>query len=103
MTRIDGPNPLSTSRLGQGNAAEQTGRADDAAKNGADGPRKADLASISARGRVVAEAMQAVQSAPDVRAAKVAELKAAIAGGTYHSSARDIAQRLIAGGTFGED
>ena len=57
-----------------------------------------DVLNLSDRGRVVAEAASAVANSRDVRAEKVAALKAAIANGTYSSNAREIAARLIANG-----
>lgn len=102
MTRIDGLNPLQTSRLGQGqpiDPASEDGsrRAKDASAVGSGG----DLASISNRGRAIGDAVSAVQNSSDVRQEKVAALKAAIANGDYHSNAREVADRLLAGGSFG--
>lgn len=103
MTRIDGLNPLSTSRTQGGygpggvDGAGANGR-----NNGADRVAgRQDELSLSNRGRVIAEAARAVGDSPEVRADKVAALKAAIADGTYRSNARDIAERLMASGTFG--
>lgn len=59
---------------------------------------KQDVINLSNRGRIVAEASQAVRQSSDVRAERVAALKAAIANGTYSSNAREIAERLIANG-----
>jgi flagellar biosynthesis anti-sigma factor FlgM len=100
MNRIDGNNPLATSRLGQGLPASDVNRGDEAGKE-ASSVSRGDLAAISNRGRFVAAAMRSVQDAPDVRWDRVAELKSAIADGAYHSNARGIAARLMAGGTLG--
>jgi negative regulator of flagellin synthesis FlgM len=54
-----------------------------------------DDVTLSNRGRVVALAARAVAASPDVRAEKVAALKAAIADGNYGSDARAIARRLL--------
>ena len=102
MTRIDGLSNLSTSRLGQSQGPEATSSGDEAAGEAGKIGRQLDEVRLSSRGRVVADAMQAVQNASDVREAKVASLKAAIANGTYTSNARDIAARLLATGTFGD-
>jgi negative regulator of flagellin synthesis FlgM len=103
MNRIDGSNPLATSRLGQGMAPQQVNGERSAEADAAHGATGRDLASISTRGRFVAETVRAAQDSPDVRVDKVAALKASIANGTYHSNARDIALRLASGGTFGQE
>jgi negative regulator of flagellin synthesis FlgM len=103
MTRIDGINHLQTSRLGQSDGPQ-------AAEN--DGERSAvaarlagrqDEVRLSNRGRIVADAVRHVHGADEVREAKVAALKAAIANGSYSSNSRDIAARLLTSGTFGAD
>jgi negative regulator of flagellin synthesis FlgM len=102
MTRIDGVNPLATSRTQHGQAAGGVESSGARSREGADrvaGPQ--DEISLSNRGRIVADAVRAVAGAPDVRAERVAQIRAAIADGTYRSNARDIAARLFASGTFG--
>lgn len=99
MHPIDSNNPLSTSRLGQGLPPSEVQRGSQ--RNEAAGEAgQRDLAAISPRGRFVATAMRSVQDSPEVRADRVAELRAAIADGNYHSNARSIAERLVAGGSF---
>ncbi len=98
MTRIDGLNPLATNRMLNGQSSQNVdGTESDAAQTNAAGGRQ-DVLAVSNRGRVVAIAAQAVGQSPDVRAAKVAALKASIADGTYVSNARDIAERLLSSG-----
>lgn len=104
MTRIDGFNPLATSRTLQGQGAggvENTRDQRSAESTSGLGPGF-DNINLSDRGRVVAEAARAVHESSDVRADRVAQLKAAIADGSYSSDARLIAARLLATGTFGE-
>lgn len=101
MHPIDSNHPLSTSRLGQGLPASEVQRGAQRSDAPAETSQR-DLASISSRGRFVATAMRSVQDAPDVRADRVAELKAAIADGAYHSNPNSIAERLLAGGTLTE-
>ncbi|MCC7365622.1 MAG: flagellar biosynthesis anti-sigma factor FlgM [Dehalococcoidia bacterium] len=104
MNRIDGMNPLSTSRTQQGagvsgvDGQKGRGRSEGVDASGAGH----DNLSLSSRGREVADAARAVAQSPDVRAAKVAALKAAIADGSYTSDPRQIAARLLSTGTFGE-
>jgi flagellar biosynthesis anti-sigma factor FlgM len=101
MTRIDGLNPLSTSRTMSGQSSQGVDSADnDTSASSAPGGRQ-DVLSVSDRGRVVALAAHAVHASRDVRSEKVATLKAAIADGSYKSNAREIAERLLANGSFG--
>jgi negative regulator of flagellin synthesis FlgM len=98
MTRIDGLNPLATNRMLNGQSSQNVdGTESDATQTNAAGGRQ-DVLAVSNRGRVVAIAALAVGQSPDVRAAKVAALKASIADGTYVSNARDIAERLLSSG-----
>jgi negative regulator of flagellin synthesis FlgM len=100
MTRIDGLNPLGTSRTLQG---QGTGGVDAPGHDRANAERaegRQDLISLSPRGRVVAEAARAVAATSDVRSEKVAALKRAIADGSYRSDAREIARRLLTSGGF---
>ena len=103
MNRIDGSNPLATSRLGQGLAPQQVNGERSAEVEASGVASGRDLANISTRGRFVADTVRAAQDSPDVRADKVAALKASIANGNYHSNARDIALRLMSGGTLGQE
>lgn len=101
MTRIDGLHSLATSRTQTSSAA---GAVDGAAR-GTQGPEESlgaqDRVSLSGRARLIAEAAAAVANAPESREAKVLALKAAIANGTYDASPREVAERLLATGTFG--
>jgi flagellar biosynthesis anti-sigma factor FlgM len=101
MTRIDGLGSLATSRTMQGNAAQgiDGGEGGPGASEKANG--RQDNISVSGRSRMVANAARAVHDAPDVRAERVAALKASIADGTYASDSRAIAERLLRSGSFG--
>lgn len=99
MARIDGLNLSSTNLNPAGAAAAANGANDPAAAEAALKARgRQDAVSLSNRGRLVAEAAQAVADSRDVRAEKVAALRAAIANGSYSSNAREIAERLFANG-----
>jgi flagellar biosynthesis anti-sigma factor FlgM len=102
MTRIDGLNPLATSRTQQGRGATPAEGTGAHRGEGAEAGGRLDQVSLSRRGRAMAETAGAVAAAPDVRAEKVAALKAAIAGGAYRSDPHEIAVRLLATG-FGQD
>jgi negative regulator of flagellin synthesis FlgM len=103
MARIDGLN-LGGTHLNPTGAAGAPGHAGGTspgdAANGARGPQ--DVLTLSPRVRLMAEAARAVSESRDVRAEKVAALKAAIANGTYSSNAREIAARLLADGIAGD-
>lgn len=99
MARIDGLN-LSGTSLNPASAAGVSGAGHDsaAAEAAIKARGRQDAVALSNRGRLVAEAAQAVAASREVRAEKVAALKAAIANGTYSSNAREIAERLFANG-----
>lgn len=103
MNRIDGSNPLATTRTQQGMGASGVDSASSRDRaNESDGLSGGlDRVSLSSRGRIMAEATLAVSTAPDVRAERVMALKAAIANGTYETGARQVAERLLANGSFG--
>lgn len=105
MARIDGLNPLTTSRTTSGMAATGVDASGDerAATGGTTAAGRQDVLSVSSRGRVMAVAASAVAQSRDVRAERVATLKAAIADGSYKSNAREIASRLMADGLGGAD
>lgn len=52
-------------------------------------------AEISSKAKDMAKAVQLAKDSPDVREAKIAELKAKIQNKTYNVSASDIADRLV--------
>ena len=58
-------------------------------------PRQADIVSISEAARSLANARNVVKAAPDIREDRVAELKAAVANGTYTVDSRQLARSLI--------
>jgi len=103
VNRIDGVNPLSTSRTQQGRETAGVDAADGRRNSSAaNAPAGLDQVNLSGRGRVVARAAAAVYAVPDVREAKVASLRAAIAAGSYNPDPADVAARLLASGSFGE-
>lgn len=96
MNRIDGLGTFGAGRTTQGQGA---GAIDAASADGTGAAAKADgkqdSASVSARGKVMAGVLSTVERAPDVRADRVAALKAAIANGAYRVDADGIAARLL--------
>lgn len=101
MTRIDGLNTSAPGRTLQGAALAG---ADPSQSHGANGTETAngrqDNVVVSSRARLMSVASRAVQGSSDVRAAKVAALRAAIANGSYTVDPEGIAQRLLRGGGF---
>jgi negative regulator of flagellin synthesis FlgM len=57
--------------------------------------RQSDSVELSDAARSLASARSAATQAPDVRAERVAELRAAIANGTYAVDSRQLARSLI--------
>lgn len=105
MPGIEGINPLGTSRTQQGAGAHQVandGGAHGRGESVSDAARGRDALIVSNRGRIVAEAAKVVATTPDVRAEKVAALKAAIANGSYSVDAQAIAGRLLSAGIADE-
>jgi flagellar biosynthesis anti-sigma factor FlgM len=100
VTRIDGFNPLATSRTAQSLGTEGIERNGNGRNGETEGIGAQDRATLSPRGRFIGQAVAAVASSPEIRAEKVAALKAAIADGSYKSNARDIAARLLASGSL---
>jgi negative regulator of flagellin synthesis FlgM len=103
MARIDGIN-LGGAHLNPAGAPGAPGQAGRANGSEASGTARGalDVLSLSDRGRIVAEAARAVAESRDVRAEKVAALRAAIANGSYSTNAREIAARLLADGIAGD-
>jgi negative regulator of flagellin synthesis FlgM len=56
-----------------------------------------DTLEISDRARELARAHEAVESAPDVRAEKVARIKQQVESGTYSVPAEELAKKLLGG------
>lgn len=55
----------------------------------------ADAVSMSSVSQELQRAQQVLSALPDIRADRVAELKASIESGTYQVSGRDVAESLI--------
>ena len=54
-----------------------------------------DSAGITSEARELSAALKAVEDSEEVRAAKVAALRAQIANGTYNPDPREIARRMV--------
>ena len=58
-------------------------------------PAGGDRLAISDRARELAQAQAAVRNSPDVRAARVAELRQRVASGDYHAPVAELARKLL--------
>jgi len=67
-------------------AQEEQARAEDS---------KGDVVRLSDRSRLIARAQELAVNAPEVRQAKIDELKASINAGTYDVSGRTVAEAMI--------
>jgi len=90
----EGALPLSNNKVGEG------GEAGASKKSGkASGRRSAssstDKISLSDNAKLYSQAVRDAQSEPDVRAAKVAELKAKVQSGEYQPDSKLIAEKLL--------
>jgi len=61
------------------------------------GPAKADNVMISDEGRLKQKAIQASGQSEDIRKDKVAEIKQAMASGTYQVNPEEVAEQIIYG------
>lgn len=98
MGRIDGLQPGGLERALGGRGVGGTAPAMADGRKVTDRAEGTDRATLSTRGRLVANAISSVRAAPEVRADRVAALKAAIAEGRYSIDLDAIARRLIAAG-----
>jgi negative regulator of flagellin synthesis FlgM len=89
ISPLNGPDQLRAAR------AVAAMRATAASAPSSAGVRQADTVSLSEAARSLASARSAVAAAPDTRADRVAELKAAIANGTYTVDSQQLARSLL--------
>jgi negative regulator of flagellin synthesis FlgM len=84
-------------RTGSTNATTKGGKAGKASAGQAStkGGGASDHVEISVHAREVQEAMELATAAPEVRAEKVAPLKAAIEDGTYERPSAAIAEKIV--------
>jgi negative regulator of flagellin synthesis FlgM len=96
MSRIDNINSQNISRAYVQGADAQPAAAQKSARHHhrAKAP-SADSVTLSDNARSLAAARDAVKSAPDVREAKVADIKQRVDTGTYEVSARVLARKIV--------
>jgi negative regulator of flagellin synthesis FlgM len=99
MNSIDRVSAQSVSRAYvQGTDAAQSAPAQQPAKHAhahRTQAQKADSVTLSDSARSLAAAREAVQNAPDVREAKVADIKQRVDSGTYEVSSKVLARKMI--------
>ncbi|MDE5878500.1 MAG: flagellar biosynthesis anti-sigma factor FlgM [Desulfovibrio sp.] len=76
-------------------AEKSEGAAASRARPAEDGAGGGDTISVSRDALLLTEARRTAQNAPDVRAERVAELRAQVANGTYNIDAQAIAESLV--------
>ncbi|MFZ5811271.1 MAG: flagellar biosynthesis anti-sigma factor FlgM [Thermodesulfobacteriota bacterium] len=74
-----------TSDVSSGTSGDKTGGA----------TASTDTVTLSGNAQLFAQAVRDAQTAPDVRADRVAELKAQVESGTYQPDSRKIAEKLL--------
>lgn len=60
-----------------------------------EGLRSAEQVDLSPRAQEIAKVQQLIEATPDVRTARVEELKPAIEAGTYRVSSEDVAESML--------
>jgi flagellar biosynthesis anti-sigma factor FlgM len=85
-----------TNEIGEAAATRRADRTPSDVARAADSDRpRGDTLEISDKARELAKARQAVDSAPDVRSEKVADIKKRIEDGTYSVSPKILARKLL--------
>ena len=84
-------------RLGRGETSSTSGTssASSGSGTGATQTTSTDRVTLSGDARLVSQAAQQAQGASDVRADKVASLKAQVDAGTYQPDSKKIAEKLL--------
>jgi negative regulator of flagellin synthesis FlgM len=98
--RIPTP-PLTTSNADRTRKAAKAGKAYAKTKAAGGAPVSTDRVEVSDKARAMQVAMAALKHAPQIRADKVAALKAQIKAGSYQVSGEDVAERILADDTLG--
>jgi len=95
--KIDSPKSPESQGVGQGaqniQKAQSTSPKDKAAE--IKKTNTADTVDISQRSKEIADIMSAVNQLPDVREAKVQEIKQSVDAGTYTVDPRKVAERIL--------
>jgi negative regulator of flagellin synthesis FlgM len=98
---INSKNPLSglTTGVNRVDAASQQAKKAQKAGEGSS-TVQSDRLDLSVRSQEIQQMYQLIQSTPDIREAKVEEVRGAIEDGTYNVQAEMIAGKIIAGSTI---
>ncbi len=86
--------PYGQSRVGRGESGESAGVTRGRSSE-AEQPSSSDRVTLSDDARLVSLASRSAQEAPDVRADRVAALKAQVEAGTYQPDSKKIAEKLL--------
>ncbi|MBN1571493.1 MAG: flagellar biosynthesis anti-sigma factor FlgM [Acidobacteria bacterium] len=98
---INGKNPLivlnqNVQRLESPQATEKS------VKGGGEAHPDSDRLELSARGQEISHLNDLIQSTPDVREEKVAQVRRELESGTYNVKAEKIAEKIIGGNLLDE-
>jgi len=96
-SRIPKP-PLTTGNTDRSREAARASKAYAKSKEAVYAPARTDRVEVSEQGRAMQVAMAALKRESQIRADKVAALKAQIKAGAYKAPGEDIAERMLADG-----
>jgi len=82
-------------RLGRSDASESAGATGKGSGSEASQATSTDRVTLSDNAKLVSQATKDAQDAPDVRADKVASLKAQVEAGTYQPDSTKIAEKML--------
>ena len=97
---IDGTNPLIcvNNKVQRLETSQPSGRA---GKSGGDQP-DSDRLELSVRSREISHLDELIRSTPDIREARVEQVRRELEGGTYNVKAEKIAEKIIGGNLLDE-
>jgi negative regulator of flagellin synthesis FlgM len=97
---INGTNPL----IGVNNNVQrtETSQQSDRAPKSGEGNSDSDRLELSVQSREISHLDELIRSTPDVREAKVEQVRGQLASGTYNVKAEKIAEKIIGGNLLDE-
>ena len=95
INQASGSEVSSTKKTGKPQQAKDAKDAGETGRTSSPGAAASSKTEISDRGREIAKAKSAAVNAPDVREAKIAELKSRIEAGRYKVDADAVADRMV--------
>ena len=99
---INGKNPLTILNQNVHRLDPQQAQAAKPPKAADEGQRAGDRIELSVRGREIQHLDELIRSTPDIREAKVEQIRSAIESGTYNVKAEKIADKILGGNLIDE-